>query len=418
MTVNHDPHRAARELREQLASDERRLGFFFGAGTSMAVGLPGIAALTDQVATKLTTAQKGQFAEVRSELPIGANVETILDRIRLYRELIGEDENRTFSKVKGPIQARELDAAICQAISQIVSVDAPRGLDPHIVFAQWLRALHSRRDWPVEIFTTNYDVYLEQALEMSSVPFFDGFIGSVAPFFASECVEAEGLKSDTHVYPCKAWSRLWKLHGSVNWYVRKGTPPFSDQITRLATLQQKPGQELAIFPSREKYAESRKLPFLALQDRFRRFLTVGDRLLILCGYSFSDQHLNEIIFHCLRANPHLAITALMYGEPENSQQGARMVLPDHIATYGRDQRNLTILGPDKAAIGGIVAPWTTPTNPDPSFWDAERGSLSLGNFTSFSAYLERFIGFRSLPPVAAEIASLPPLASTQHVSTL
>lgn len=412
MSIKHEPLRAARELREQLASDERRLGFFFGAGTSMAVGLPGIVALTTQVEAKLTAPQKAQCGEVRSELPLTANVETILDRIRLYRELIGQNQGRTFAKIKGPDQARELDAAICQAISQIVSVDAPLGLDPHMVFAQWLRALHSRRDWPVEIFTTNYDVYFEQAMELSSVPFFDGFIGSVAPFFASECVEAEGLKSDTHVYPCKSWSRLWKLHGSVNWYVRKGAPPNSDQITRLATLQQKPGQELAIFPSREKYAESRKLPFLALQDRFRRFLTVGDRLLILCGYSFADQHLNEIIFHSLRANPHLAITALMYGEPENDQPGARLVLPERIAAYGRDHRNLTILGPDKAAIGGIVAPWMSPVGEEQPFWDASKNAFALGDFKAFNLYLERFIGFRSLPPIVTEapVTSAPPPA--------
>ncbi len=408
MSINHDPFRAARELREQLASDERRLGFFFGAGTSMAVGLPGIIALTNQVESQLNALQKTQFAAVRSELPSGANVEAILDRIRLYRELIGADATRTFAKIKGPDQARELDAAICQAISKIVSVAPPKGLDVHMVFAHWLRALHSRRDWPVELFTTNYDVYFEQAMELASVPFFDGFIGSVEPFFASECVEAEGLKSDAHVYPCKAWTRLWKLHGSINWYVRKGVPPRFDQITRRAALLHDPGQELAIFPAREKYAESRKMPFLALQDRFRRFLTVGDRLLILSGYSFADQHLNEIIFQALRANPHLAITALIYGEPENSTPDARFILPDRIANFGREYRNLTILGPDKAAIGGVVAPWTTPSGDFQSFWDTAKNALTLGDFAAFTVYLERFIGFRSLPPAIAA----PPTAAT------
>jgi hypothetical protein len=36
----------ALEIREQLASDSRRPYFFFGAGTSMAAGLPGIVRLT------------------------------------------------------------------------------------------------------------------------------------------------------------------------------------------------------------------------------------------------------------------------------------------------------------------------------------------------------------------------------------
>jgi len=397
MNLNHEPLRAARELREQLASDERRLGFFFGAGTSMAVGLPGILKLTAQVEAKLPAPKKAQFRQVRSELGSNVNVESILDRIRLYRELIGSDEGKTFANIEGRSQARELDTAICQAISEIVSVDPPQGLAPHLIFSQWLRALHSRRAWPVEIFTTNYDVYFEQAMEISSVPFFDGFIGSVAPFFAPECVEAEGGKADIHVYPCKSWSRLWKLHGSINWYVRKGNPPYSDQIARLCTSQQIPGQELAIFPSREKYAESRKLPFLALQDRFRRFLTVGDRLLVVCGYSFSDQHLNEIIFNSLRANPHLAITALLFGLPEDDKPNARLTLPEDIAAYGKDHRNLTILGPDKAAIGGIIAPWLQPTGGERPFWASEQAAFALGDFTGLTRYLERFIGFQSIP---------------------
>ncbi len=41
-----------RELREQL-SHSKRIGCFFGAGTSMAMGLPGIVSLTEQAIEKL-----------------------------------------------------------------------------------------------------------------------------------------------------------------------------------------------------------------------------------------------------------------------------------------------------------------------------------------------------------------------------
>jgi hypothetical protein len=50
-----DPYLAAVEIRDQLASEKRKLGFFFGAGASMAVGIPGIAALTDEVEKRLIT---------------------------------------------------------------------------------------------------------------------------------------------------------------------------------------------------------------------------------------------------------------------------------------------------------------------------------------------------------------------------
>jgi hypothetical protein len=58
----------------------------------MAVGLPGIQALTDNVDEKLQGEQKSHYRKVRAELPAGSNVEDVLDRIRIYRELIGKDE--------------------------------------------------------------------------------------------------------------------------------------------------------------------------------------------------------------------------------------------------------------------------------------------------------------------------------------
>ena len=51
--LTYDPLRVAVEIREQLASDRRRIGFLFGAGTSMAVTLPGIEKLTSEVESKI-----------------------------------------------------------------------------------------------------------------------------------------------------------------------------------------------------------------------------------------------------------------------------------------------------------------------------------------------------------------------------
>jgi len=409
MAATHDVFRAADELRAQLASNERRLSFFFGAGTSMSVGLPGIQQLTEQVTKQLDAKLQEQFSAIGADLPPGANVEQVLDRIRLYREVIGKQPEREFCKIKGPKEARDLDTAICRAISESVRGKQITSGEPHLIFAQWLRALHSRRDWPVEVFTTNYDVVFEEALETSGVPFFDGFVGAVNPFFAPECIESEGTRTDAHVYPCKAWTRLWKLHGSINWHVRSGDSD-TEQITRLSPSDDKAGEELAIFPARDKYSQSRKLPFVAMQDRFRRFLSGGDRLLVILGYSFSDQHINELILQALRSNPHLAITALVFGERAEGENNTSHFLPERLAAYGREHRNLTIYGPDKASIGGIVAPWAATSRAAESkswpFWDAEKETFRLGDFRAFARFLEMFIGFdprtRAVTHLAAE----------------
>lgn len=407
MKAFHDPLQAALEMRSQLASDERRLALFCGAGTSMAVGLPGIVALTKNVQDNLKEPYKALFKGILAELAAPANVEDALNRIRIFRELIGNDKNREYSGIKGNEVARALDIAVCQAISSAVRIPAPGGLGPHITLAHWLRALHGRRPWPVEIFTTNYDLYLEQAMEAAGVPFFDGFVGAVEPFFAPECIEAEGMASDAHVYPCRAWTRLWKMHGSVSWRVKPGASQPAGNIRRFSGVDGSGGEELAVFPSRDKYSQSRKLPFVSLQDRFRRFLCSGDRLLIIIGYSFSDEHLNEIILQGLRSNPHLAVTALTYGEPVEAGGKKALRLPSEVSEYGREYRNLTVLGPDAACIGGILAPWKNnagdkePRGASP-FWSEKEERFTLGDFTQLASYLELFIGFRPTQSVPVE----------------
>ena len=88
MTTTFDPVREAEELREQLGSDKRRLLVFFGAGTSQAVGIDGIAQLTSNVEADLTAVEKAHYDRLKTQIGTDANVEGILDRVRLCLSLI------------------------------------------------------------------------------------------------------------------------------------------------------------------------------------------------------------------------------------------------------------------------------------------------------------------------------------------
>jgi hypothetical protein len=385
----YDPLREASEIRDQLASVDRKLALLFGAGTSMAVGVPGIDDLTNHVSKQLRGPFKTQFVNIVKELPAKSNVESILDRIRLCCELFGDNEEKELFGVKGATAAKELDCAICQSICEVIRKYTPKKLGPYSIFAQWLQASRNRRDWPVEVFTMNYDLFLENAMENCGVPFFDGFVGSVAPFFVPESVEAEPAKEDESIYPPRSWTRLWKLHGSINWCLQKNTSGDRVRITRLSGSESRKGEKLVIFPSREKYAQSRKLPFLAFQDRLRNFLSRGECLLVVEGYSFSDEHINEVIFQALRSNPDLSVLVFMHSE-----------LSPKTIQYGEEHRNMTFYGRDKACIGGIAASWLEPSKKPKEtehwpFWNYKSKQFMLGDFNSFAAFLESFIGFRS-----------------------
>ncbi len=390
--MKHNPSRAAHELREHLASDKRNLGFFMGAGTSMAIGLPGIDKLSELVEQSLPSDEyKKKFKQIKAEISTDSpNVELVLNRIRLVRELLGDSTENLHNGLSGK-DIKDLDLEVCRAIHKAVDTTKVKDTTPHEMFSQWLHSSYARRSTPVEIFTTNYDLMFEKAMEKTSVPYFDGFVGGVNPFFSPESVEADNVGKHSEFKPPIAWTRLWKLHGSVNWLLQTDSTGNNKKVIRGFGEKESSGQELMIFPSREKYLESRKLPFISFQDRLRQFLTTGESVLFILGYSFSDEHLNEIIFQGLRSNSRLAINALVFGEKNEDS----FTLPDNIANYAKEHRNLSIYGPDMAVIGGVCGKWDNDTsgpNID-SYWGTD--TLSLVDFKSFSNYLERFVGFGS-----------------------
>ena len=246
--MTHDPLRAASELREQLSSHSRRLGFFMGSGTSMTVGLPGIKLLTTNVATELDGGHRKTYDALLQGCGPRATVEDVLNKVRLIQEFLGTDATKQVEGVNSKI-ANELDFKICAAITKILSVDPPKGLKPHLTLAQWVRYI--RREQPVEIFTTNYDLLIERALEEMNVPYFDGFVGGVGPFFVQDSVEADGGEKTRDMYPPSGWTRLWKVHGSIGW--RMNEVGGKKRITRVLSPPTASQGDLIIHPSRDKY---------------------------------------------------------------------------------------------------------------------------------------------------------------------
>src|SRR5215213_8204066 len=389
--MNFDPLREAAEFRSQLSSDKRRLAFFFGAGISQAVGIPGLLSLTSLVKEGLDHDQCAHYDRLLARDKKGT-LETVLNRVRLCREMLGSD---TIGEVDGlsAADAASLDRAICRAIRARVGVLPPKGLMAHYIFAHWVKTIN--RAFPLEIFTTNYDLLLEMAMESAETPFFDGFIGSVSPFFRATTIDADFGGIPIPTVP-RDWVRLWKLHGSIGWVLIKDSLTGSERIVRRGNFRPDEADELMVFPSRQKYADSRRLPFLAYQDRFRRLLASGEALLVICGYSFADEHLNEIIFQALRSNSRLAVTVLCF-DPLSSEG-----LEENLLRPTEGITNLTIYGPDAAVVGTSRATWSAPSEKprdgivDWPFWKYQDDMFTLGNFNSFVDFLRLFLGGRGL----------------------
>jgi SIR2-like protein len=222
---------------------------------------------------------------------------------------------------------------ICLAIKQTVTCSLPGDATPYHALA---RFIGTQRYPLTELFTTNYDVLMEQSLEACRVPFFDGFVGSSRPFFDQRAIEED-------LIPVR-WARLWKLHGSINWRFNK----ISKSVFRSA--EESDGDELLIHPSHRKYDESRRMPYFVMIDRLRSFLR-GDQkpvALFVVGYSFGDEHLNEAIIESLSANPSAACFALQYGDLADYPNAKKLA---------RDNANLSVLARDAAVIRRQEAKW-------------------------------------------------------------
>lgn len=345
--ITHDPHRRVTDILQRLAPGKMRIGFFVGAGCPLSIRvvdgegtkplIPEIHGLTAKVKEYLLSDNdlKDHTNTIWSRV-IGRGIarptiEDILSHIRTLKSISGVDGIDGFSDKS----LSKLDSVICEHIRDIVDVPLPTNDTPYHVLASWIQAI--ARDKPVEIFTTNYDLLLEQALEERRVPYFDGFIGSDSAFLDLESMAEDDLPA--------RWARLWKMHGSINWWM---TEKRSIQRSR----DKKQGKQLLIYPSHLKYKQSRQMPYFAMLDRLRVFLRIDQCVLLVCGYSFADEHINAYIGQGLSGNPNASCIAMIYND--------RVDVPKAIE-LAKSHANLTVLAADGGVIGTVDRNWDSTT---------------------------------------------------------
>lgn len=387
----HDPRRHVGQLQQALSRDRLAIGLLLGAGcpTSIKVQegektqplIPAIVELTKRVRQAAIASEHKDalqaIAKRLDEKGKEANVEQLLTRVRALKDIAGEGE---IDGIAGKALSA-LDDFIAETISAHVGKDLPTSSNGYHGLAGWIDGIP--RGCPVDLFTTNYDLLVEHALEARQVPYFDGFVGSEKPFF--DLVSIEQDASRPNVFPSR-WARLWKLHGSINWWL-------VDQGERqvvVRTRNVKAGKQRLIHPSHLKYDDSRRMPYLAMLDRLRGFLSKSPSALVTCGYSFSDEHINEVIVHGLEANPNSVCFALLYSALDK--------YPEAIS-LARRRPNLNLFAKDAALAATKEGKWDFSGDIDEkslsgicSINKTEKGliesaSFDLGDFANFGDFL-------------------------------
>lgn len=345
---NHDPRDFVKGLQQLLISDTKRVGFLFGAGTSCAVKKGGCTDSKVPAAKEMTKLIVDSIIEphyktalecIRQEFNdsnIDYNIEYILSNIIQKEQVVAND--RLCGLNKGDLQ--KLREIIEKEIINLVSVHKKSSafIDNliHADFAKWI--LQASRKHPIEIFTTNYDYLFELGLEHQDVAYFDGFVGSFEPFFYPSSIE------DLNFLP--QYTKLWKLHGSLGWYFNQS----SNKIVR----KQPNGSNILIYPSFLKYDDSKKQPYVSFMDRLSTFIKKDDSILFVCGYSFSDAHINDILIRALEKTSTSHIIGLYYGDlPQDSK----------VVKLASCNPKFSLYGSKYAVIGGKYGKWKLKSEP-------------------------------------------------------
>ena len=154
----------------------------------------------------------------------------------------------------------------------------------------------------LNIFTTNYDLYSERAMDSLGIHYANGFTGGISKYF-NPTIFNYALAEKMDLSQSK-WNvidnffYLYKIHGSVNWVENDDEGKlFKIQEIQDATFNTlKDKETVMIHPTPLKYNASLGSPYSDLFREFQKKLMQNNNILVTIGYSFSDEHINNLIF--------------------------------------------------------------------------------------------------------------------------
>ena len=192
-------------------------------------------------------------------------------------------------------------------------------------FVSFLMSFASRtgtRD-RLQIFTTNYDRFIEAGAELAGLYLLDRFVGSLAPIFRSSRLDVDihynppGIRGEPRYL--EGVAKFTKLHGSLDWInigknIRRiGLPLGAESIDpylKAPGLAGADALQIMIYPNSAKDRETAAYPYVDLFRDFAAAVCRPNSTVISYGYSFGDEHINRVIEDMLMIpSTHLVVIA-------------------------------------------------------------------------------------------------------------
>ena len=154
----------------------------------------------------------------------------------------------------------------------------------------------------VKLFTTNYDLVIERALDDLGVAYFDGFVGTVRRSLRNESYRYDlyfpGDTTEGKVRRVDRVLHLYKVHGSLNWRRNSGGYRL-DVVIDHGVPNEKEFGEVMVYPSPFKLTEMHGYPYSEMLRNLSAQINQPQSVLFTVGYSFGDYHINRIFYQSL-----------------------------------------------------------------------------------------------------------------------
>lgn len=161
----------------------------------------------------------------------------------------------------------------------------------------YIKTVFRGRKSPINIFTTNYDLYNEQALDSLSFPYNNGFVGTYKRSFnpaSYKYAYVEDMNLSKNIWErVPNFYNLYKLHGSISWVKE------DNKIREIDYKHISENDTVMIYPTPLKDRSTLMTPYSDLFRAMETGLLRKNSVLITLGYSFADDHINRLILNSL-----------------------------------------------------------------------------------------------------------------------
>ena len=335
------PNLTLDELRSKLAQDLQvdHLNFLLGAGCSSFIEKNSKDTQGEEKSIPTMNGLFNRFCEKYPDFYIGplktkdcfdSNLEKMIESmqaVQVVDSTINRELNGNNAKIDDGIDSKiaEVQNFIREQIKSGMvrkNVHGETTYSPVLrLYEEFYQKIAQRsRENPINIFTTNYDLFNEMALDNLGFPYNNGFTGTYRRKFnplSYHYMYVENLNlHDSMWQKVSNFFNLVKIHGSISW-VREGEEIFEKNFDDI-----KSQETVMIYPTPLKDRSTLMVPYSDLFRMMENQLALRNSLLIVLGYSFSDDHINRVIFNGFQSP---SFRLVVFGNPKSNQEIGKLL---------------------------------------------------------------------------------------------